>query len=315
MDLDQQSGWHADGAVHRDLTIRGFAMTWADSFGARRSHAAPPLVLPVGYRDLPAMLGALTASRLGMRAKMMGADGITECFELEATAAPGSPGAKLSSGRIKLWPLDGTEGWRVGTEVTDDIQLLGAATAPTWGAAGASTGGLIHNGSGAHVLRFMDAISGAGNLALAARIVPVAPVETDEQEFAIGHYSPAAGTVLGGGAERFTTAWFRQTLYSSPIAPLSLNSAQLQYKFSEGLAPGVFCVAQIPAHRATDIAAFLAGGYTVDSSPSALWQRVSSGSGLANASQEDFLPWLWATANGGELTARFTDIFIMELAP
>jgi hypothetical protein len=289
-------------------------MSFCRPFGVRRVHEAAGNGETI-YRDIVALLADLTAGEAGTVGTMFGADDETRCFELEALNGVGVPGARMSSRRALLWPLDGSEGWDVGTDTTDHIQLLGTVNAPTWGAAGASTGGLILDGSGGMLLRFLGEFSSGGMLAFGGRIVPNVTAAADGQEYVIGRYSPTADKVLSGGVEQISSKIYRQTIYDDPLTPLSLNPALASFEMTAGHEPAACGTAQIATDEASLRGAYLAGSFTDDSVPVATSQRTSAANALSQAGRADMIAWIWTNKAAGTLTARFTEISLLEVLP
>lgn len=260
------------------------------------------------YTTFADLSAALLAGEVGDKATLYGASS-----NWIGTWVKTGASALQIIGPLRLWASDGGAEFAVGADGDgDDIETFNSASAPTWGAAGASTGGLITDGSGAILLPCLGSFDPA-QLTIIARGVATTINTTSGHGFAIGSFSNTRSKAFLGGFFCNGTTHHRKYAQMSTSPTFVVGGSSLSALDVDLTALDDFAVGSgwLATDRASNFASYWAGGWRGDEVGTSSQQPASAGTSSLLTGATDHEIGLYHTDAGGSAVAvRWTEIHV-----
>lgn len=217
----------------------------------------------------------------------------------------------------RLWASNAGAEFTVGTTTdrTNNIERFGGAAAPTWGAPGEGTGGIILPSSGALVLPFMG-LHDPAVVNIVAKIAVDALVPANDMTIGAAMMSFARARAFGG-CVNYTLAslrWDRKNLQMTSPPTLAAPAGGGTTTDLEGFILGseiLVGTMWMATHRAGHYGGYVSGAYRADEPLQSLNQQANASSSGLRTGDTDHEVCLHFKASGGSATVRVTELHFL----
>lgn len=246
---------------------------------------------------------ALTAGAVGDVATLWGPTDWVGHFMHVAT------GVVRAFGPIRLWAAD-SDTFTVGTDGSgSNIERFDTAAAPTWGTPGASTGGMILDGSGALIFPALGEFT-AESLAASALTIPTIGTPGAGDGWGIGTAMNARAKMLGGGARYSGTDWYRGFMIMTTSPTITVSGADIANLEMQMVTLDPTLLSYYASKAGLDRGAYIAAAFRGNETPDAQQQNGSTNSVSIFASHVDQEVTLYAN----NITTRFSELAVHHMS-